>query len=408
MTTIRTTNRRKGQTMIILAVSATLILSLLGMVLDGGRIYYEKRRVQAAADSGVLAAVQELRRGNDDLVNEVDPAAVFDTALNGYDRNNSTITVDVPPTSGSAAGDPNAAEVTITRVVPTTFMRVAGRNASTVVARSVAGLRPTNDFCIYALNPTRSGAFTNNGGAAFNSTCGIMVNSDASDAFEGVGSGACTYASYIGVTGDYNTDCPGTTPDTGVPPEVDPLANLDEPSPVGLPNGRFTGPPQNRTYYPGYYANRITIGNGNVHFMPGMYYLENGINFTGGTITGTDVFFFNNNTTGNDPVRISGGATVNFSAPTSGPYKGVLFFSTRSAPYVNPANNVARGSSSSTFNGALYFPTEHIDWAGNPAGTTEWTLVIAQTVNISGGASQSVINPPSESESPLTAPRFLE
>ena len=164
--------------MIILAVSATLILSLLGLVLDGGRIYYEKRRVQAAADSGVLAAVQELRRGNDDLANEVDPAAVFDTGLNGYDRDNSTVVVNVPPATGGAAGDPNAAEVIISRVVPTTFMRVAGRNASTVVARSVAGLRPTNDFCIYALNPILPGSFTNNGGASFNSTCGIMVNSN--------------------------------------------------------------------------------------------------------------------------------------------------------------------------------------------------------------------------------------
>ncbi len=64
------------------------MLALMGLVFDGGRIYYEKRRLQAAADAGAFAAVQELRRGHRDANTQVKPAARRDVELNGYTNAN--------------------------------------------------------------------------------------------------------------------------------------------------------------------------------------------------------------------------------------------------------------------------------------------------------------------------------
>ena len=49
---------------LMLTVAFATMLALMGLVFDGGRIYYEKRRLQAAADAGAFAAAQELRRGH--------------------------------------------------------------------------------------------------------------------------------------------------------------------------------------------------------------------------------------------------------------------------------------------------------------------------------------------------------
>ena len=407
-----------GQSMVFLAIAAVAILGFLGLVLDGGRLYFEKRRLQAAADAGALAAAQELRRGFDDG-DYVRASAVVDTGLNGYNDNNSTISVANPPSSGPYSANNLFAEVRINRAVPTTFMRILGFNSSTVAARSVAGLLPDRFFCIYALDPEDNGAFTNQGNASYRVNCGIMVNSVDPAAFNGNGTNACTEATFIGVTGGYEIDCSGpaqTTPTTGVPAVIDPLAYLVEPDLTALPQGRSSMRNINgqltKIYEPGYYGNPVRISAGDVVvFEPGLYALQNGLDITGGTITALDTTFFIDNSTGNRTINIGAGAMGTFKAPSSGPYKGMLFWTSRNSPYRRPHHKLSRGSAGSSYSGTFYFPNEHFDWAGTPdsaAANAAWQLIVARTVSISGDATSAMMNPPPDNENPIIGPIMVE
>lgn len=409
---------KAGQTMVFLAIATVAMLGFLGLVLDGGRIYFEKRRLQAASDAGAFAAAQELRRGiyNQDSLRA---SAVADTGLNGYDDRNSTIVMNNPPASGPYSANNLFAEVTINRVVPTTFMRIMGVDSSNVGTRSVAGLIPDDFFCIYALDPTTDGGFTNNGTSEFVANCGIMVNSTSPDAFVGLGTNACTTASFIGITGGYDIDCADarqTEPDTGIPSVVDPLIRLQEPDLSVMPvTTKYTtmidGVPT-IVYPPGMHNGmHIISGSDNVLFEPGFHAFQNGLQVTGGKMRGTGVTFYVNNATGTQTFDIAGGATVNVSAPTTGPYKGMLFWSSRNSPYRPPHHKIARGGAGSTYSGTFYFANEHFDWGGTPSSASAndtWQLVVARTVSVQGTAGTAIQNPPPADENPILGPVMVE
>jgi uncharacterized membrane protein len=48
----------------LFAITFALLLLFLGLVVDGGMIYFERRRAQAAADAGAYAGALELIHGN--------------------------------------------------------------------------------------------------------------------------------------------------------------------------------------------------------------------------------------------------------------------------------------------------------------------------------------------------------
>ncbi|HTY55961.1 MAG TPA: pilus assembly protein TadG-related protein [Candidatus Binataceae bacterium] len=143
------------------------------------------------------------------------------------------------------------------------------------------------------------------------------------------------------------------------------------------------------TFQPGLYYGGIAItGNANVTFSPGTYILAGGgLQVTGNaTITGSGVTFYNTTGLGGyGAIRITGNAQLNLSAPTSGSLEGILFFQDRSIP-TGSAGSVIVGNSSSTFDGALYFPTTSLQYVGNSSGNG-YTLIVADTVSFTGNAS---------------------
>ena len=86
------------------------------------------------------------------------------------------------------------------------------------------------------------------------------------------------------------------------------------------------------------------------------------------TVTGTGVTFIltstnaSNNPSSIGQVTVNGGATMQLSAPTSGPYAGILFYQDRRAPNVD--GNRINGNSSSSYQGAFYFPGQGMDFNG--------------------------------------------
>ena len=434
----RRQHSKRGQAIFIFICAFAMMAGMLGLVLDGGRIYLEKRRAQAAADAGAAGAVQEMRRGLRDYSADIRPAAVNDAGLMDYTDANATITVNNPPLAGASAGNSDFVEVIVAKEVPTTFMSIFGPTLSTVRARAVAGLQRNGDACVIALDPNAASAIWANGDPTLTAACGIVSNSTASDALRTSGGGASITGTYIGATGNYSGSGFSPTPQAGILPVIDPFLNIPIPATPsngytttaatssafggytasaqngngngngngGGTTGGTTGGGNNVTHYwPGYYANEINIQNGAVVFEPGLYVLNAGMKISGGTITGEDLTFYNINANGNSYVDIGGNAVVNFSAPDDDPdydYYGILFMGPRNGSVGNPGNKIMRGSSGSSFTGALYFPSEHLDWAGNPSTTVSWGMVVAATINISGTADTQVINPPTESQAPKT------
>src|SRR6185436_13291240 len=84
-----------------------------------------------------------------------------------------------------------------------------------------------------------------------------------------------------------------------------------------------------------------------------------------GSVRGDGVTFYNTKTGGGSwgDFTITGSGVMDFRAPDSGPYEGMLFWNDKLAPSNNPKSNIT-GTTTSRFEGAMYFPSSHLDYAG--------------------------------------------
>jgi len=143
------------------------------------------------------------------------------------------------------------------------------------------------------------------------------------------------------------------------------------------------------TLQPGLYLGGINVtGNANITFESGTYVLAGGgLSVTGNsTLTGSGVTFYNTSgAVAYAPIKFTGNETANLSAPTSGSLEGMLFFQDRSITYSSSNGSEIEGNSSSTFDGALYFPTTALSYVGN-SSNSGYTLLIADTLTIVGNS----------------------
>jgi hypothetical protein len=442
----------------MLVILIAVLLAFTGIVLDGGRIQFEKRHMQLAADAAAMGGAHELILGS--TGNAIRDAARDDSELNGFkhhDNNggnansmNISVQVNNPPLSGAKVGDDSFVEVIISRNYPTTFLLVLGIERALVRARAVAGIESYGEGCVLALNPTEGNAIEVNGGGMLDAGCGVQVNSnDPTRAIRTTGGGTIdARPSGIAVYGGATGTGFFPTPVTGAPPVRDWLAHIPEPTLPnavttvyevgGDPNGEpalglgITGGEWN--FHPGLYTG--STGNGNkkhgfdisggiINLYPGIYFLDSGFKVTSQTVfrsVGTDglpggpgegVMFYN--TTTGDPTKakswneidFTGGGSTVLNPMTSGTYKGILMFESRSSPKLNPGHRV-HGNVGAEMNGFLYFSKGHLDYAGTTS-TDGWTGIIADTINVAGNAflSNNFV-PNSDGETPLRTAMLVE
>ena len=390
-------NRERGSILMLGALTIFVAAAFAGLALDASYMYFHKRTMQTAADAGAYGGALELLRGND---GEATTAARNDTALNGFTDGSDgvTVTVNVPPLTGSKAGDDNFVEVIISHPQSTWFMRALSFNSVTVAARAVAGLGSTGNGCVYALN--RDPSNVNNGFFANGTTdstfsCGVFSNSN----FRSVG-GACVVTPAVSYSSDYtNANDEGNCGPEGIGrgvPIVDPLGDRYSIPSYGActdTNLRITTG-LTAIIGPGTYCGGITITGtvNSVIFLPGTYILENGgLSVNGAmTVTGIGVTFFN---TYSVPARygaitINGTGLVTLTAPTTGEYAGLLFYQDPRVEWSASNGSIIAGGASSVYNGIIYFPTTDLTYAGNSSttagGTDGYTTLIGYNVTIVG------------------------
>jgi hypothetical protein len=308
--------------------------------------------------------------------------------------------VNAPPASGPKTGDTNFVEVIISHPQDTWFMRALNYNSITVKARAVAGIGNTGNGCVYTLNrdtSNQNNGFSANGTTNSNFSCGVFSNAN----FRTTG-GACVVTPTANYVGSYsNSDNSGNCGPAGITqgvPIVDPLA------------GRFSIPSHSTctatnfrvnngttvTIPTGTYCGGISIGGSvqNVIFSSGEFILvDGGLSVNGSaTISGSGVTFFNTYTQMNKygAITLNGSGTVNLSAPTSGTYKGLLFYQDPTVTWASNNDSKITGGANSVFDGIIYFPSTDLTYSGNSSttanGTDGYTMLIGYDVKIAGTA----------------------
>ena len=217
-----------GSVILIVALSSVCLLGMLGLALDVGYMYHHRRVMQSAADAGAIAGGAEIERGQ--LTGVVQSEARVGTARHGFTDGTDGVVVTVhhPPVSGFYVGNNKFVEVLIEQPLPIFVMRLFGYTNMRIPARAVAGVGGDAKACVYVLDPNREASFQANSSATVNAACGIIVDSNHSNAMD-LNSSTHITANSIAINGGYSTESSATVTPT-------PTSNLGIPErrPVGL------------------------------------------------------------------------------------------------------------------------------------------------------------------------------
>ncbi|MEQ8604732.1 MAG: hypothetical protein RIB45_15570 [Marivibrio sp.] len=282
---------------------------------------------------------------------------------------------------------------------------------TTARARAVA-LADVTQNCVWALNPSVSGAITVAGGASVSIGCGMIANSTNASAVDQSGRSRLT-AAVVKSAGGADGTCINPQPRENVAPRPDPLADLQAPSYGGCDHTGKTKITGSGAYIlsPGVYCGSIVVSSdATVIFELDVYVLDGaGLNIGAqATIQGSDVSFYLSPSSGtSDNVSISAGASVDLTAPAGGPTPGVLFYHDRNAP-TNVSHDLT-GGVGMTLEGIVYFPNHNAKVAGGASLSLNETMIIADTVTFTGNTSVGNISGSVEQSNPdLVSVRLVE
>jgi hypothetical protein len=381
-TTRRFLSDTRGQAAVITAVCAPVIVAGGGLGAETALWFYQQRSAQMAADLSAYAGAVEKRAGQDESA--VRLAVIEEAGRHGYRADRGPIAVNMPPQSGRHQ-TPRAVEVIIDQSWPRLFSGMFVQEEVRFEVRAVARYEDARPACLLALDVAGSEAMRFSGSSETRLTnCDLMTNSIAPDALTVSGSGQvlATCANAVGgvvaTPGLVLTDCP--EPRTHLPPALDPFENLELPTASGCRN--VQGGSGVRTIQPGRYCNGMNL-NGEIRLDPGVYIVDGGTLRINGSanVVGHGVTIV---LTNNADVQMNGNADIHLSAPTSGPYAGLVLWGDRTnAPGTSVRLN---GTASSALIGAVYFPSQTVDMLGNFSGSQGCTRIVSWRLNLSGNA----------------------
>jgi hypothetical protein len=338
----------EGQALILVALAMSIFLiGAIGLAVDGSNLYTQRQGAQAAADAAAVAGIMSIFDGTNgagtagfvDTPGSTFTCSTTDTetpcvyaSKNGFGGSAAdTVVVSFPANTAapgvalSASAPTNLIQVSVSRSVNTTLMRLLGPTATTVTATAMAAIvdviAPVPILITHPTTPPKKIAPLSVQGTPTITICGgptrsIQVNSSSSTAFQ-MGGSASVDLSHAGPLDDgkCNTGTgadfgtwggPATNPGVSLgvgkyiepsSPIKDPLAGVAAP-PVPTVNGKQTqfaattslngqlcpasAAPQGCTLLtPGLYAgtnpaNTIALKTTTAFMEPGIYYVQDG------------------------------------------------------------------------------------------------------------------------------------
>jgi hypothetical protein len=115
----------------------------------------------------------------------------------------------------------------------------------------------------------------------------------------------------------------------------------------------------------------------------GTFSLQGGVTVTGSGVT----IILTGNGSNYATANIANNATLNLTAPTSGSTAGVAIWADGAGPTTN--SSTIAGGASMNITGALYFPTQTVNFSNGASNGSSCTQLIAYDVNFSGSGSFS-------------------
>jgi Flp pilus assembly protein TadG len=385
---------RSGSYVTIFAISLPALVGVTAFGTEEGLLLYDRQTMQHAADSSAASAAVAYSSGVTSGSGVKSQASSVAASYGFVDRaNNISVTVNQPPSAGKFKNTSQAIEVIISQPQPRLFSALWSSSPIPVTARAVA--LPKDQACILALNPTANSSFSQQGSVNTQLVhCAVMDNSTSATALS-IGGSAKLSTNFVGVVGGISGKSSITATDgmiSGYHVVNDPYANVSFPSYSGCTYNNYSTH-GTVTLSPGVYCGGMNLGAGAaVTLNPGIYYLDRGsLSMTGSaSLSGTGVTIVFTSSTGSNyaTANISGGATLNLTAPTSGPTAGIALFGDRSMP--RGTSFGFTGGNLQTIGGAVYLSKGAISWAGNASVTQRCTQIIGDTIQMVGDSGLSI------------------
>lgn len=389
-----------GAVLIWVALGTPVFLGIAGLGLDASMWFMERRVMQSAVDMAAVAATHALFDGGKQTALEA--AANHILSENGFALTAADdFEVRNPPLGGPNAGNANAVEVVLLRpgerYLVTQFI-----DAVSIRTRAVGLMRHSGELCVIGLDETADAAVEFRGAASGSVNCGVASrsNSDSSIHVGGTSSISVTSAhAYGDIFMEGTATLGNNVPLQSYAPKVpDPFGpegrNLQVPL-LGAcdPAPSFGGPPGTAFEVdPGHYCGDFLIEHGNVTFHPGTYIIDAGSLMikAGSTAFGDGVTFI---LTADNPedvgtVLFTSDSQIDFTAPTTGAYAGILIFEDPNAASYGsegePIQDLMVGGVNTNLNGAIYAPKREIRFAGGATGAAQCLQLVGRKVTITG------------------------
>lgn len=362
---------QRGISAIIFAIVLPALIGFVGISVEVGQWFAQKRKLQAAADAGAMAGARSLAAG--------DSWATAQTAASNFAVRNGAVAANVtsnnPPTSGSYTADSTAVEVLITESQTLMISGFFRSSAVTVNARAVATTGSQDLGCVVALEGSASEAVHLSNQARMNlSGCGLTVNSSSSTGTH-MENNTQVNADFARLVGNYDLDNSGTfgsTPvTTGQTATANPYASLANPA---TPATCSSGSGQSGTINPGNYCG-LNIGNNtNLTLTAGTYYIKDGTFSMGANSrlyanAGVTIIL-----TGSAYMNLNSNAYIQITAPTSGAYEGIAIMQD---PDGTAATHTMSANVYIGLQGAIYFPNALLHMDSNSFITTSTVMTSA-------------------------------
>lgn len=417
-------SQQRGQTAILYTLGMTMIFGMVGLVSDMGYVYYRKQNAQAAAQAAAMAALKTAfnSSGGTFACNSNNVKCTTYTcpsSIAGYGGDNLQVGCLYASTNGYSGSqvwlEANTGSISSVNAsywvaahasdkLPLLFSAVNGSSNSTLTARSIVAYIPaTTGGCIYILdnNAADTGTLTVSGGASLTSGCGVWVDGGNSNAANLNGSGTITVTGpqKVQIVGGYScaggsTGCISPAPTTGAPSSGDPLSGLPAPTDPGTctsptwngHNGTISNPSGGVVDICG---DLSLNNNDNFTFPAGTYIFKScnpggnqGLSVQGtANVTGNGVTFYFEGTCA---PQITGGSSINLTAPSSGTYNGILMFQDPN----DTAGATIAGGATQILNGVAYFPTQSVSYAGgsSTSGHSQSLSIVAWQMKVTGNS----------------------
>ena len=401
-----------GAAAIYVALVIPAFVGAGGLAVDVASWYSTKRTMQSGADAAAYAAALELaRNGLDQAPDLTAMQAVADDAA-GRNGVGTAVTLNIPPLSGPAAGDPQSVEVIVTEPAPIHFSSLFLGAAPPITTRAVAKA-VVSDACVWSLHPSAEGAFRASGTGDVDLDCGVVINSNHEQAALLQEGSSCVSATSVSVHGGYTGSCVTPEPEVFTPDYGDPLSYLTPPTygACDFPNPVIVDSAMAAAYGggpvplgPGVYCDGIEIqANQEAVFAPGLYVLNTGAFRIAGNahVSNTEnaaggvTFYLTGSGTDYATLVFESGADVTLTPMTTGPLANVLFYQDPNAPAgtdcsakgkATPKCSQFAGGVTMDLTGIIYMPNQHVEFTGGSSADEAEILLVASTVAFTGNS----------------------